>query len=411
MAGRPFVGWPGLTTIEFVATFAYIARDSAGSRVSGTVTATTEQAALDQLQAKQLAPVRVQTVRERMRRRRRVRARHLATAYRQLADLLRAGVPLLRALRLLGKSRSNATLASVMRDIADQVADGERLADAMHKHADVFPPIQVAMVRAGERGAFLDQVLARLGSFLEHQADLRSKVIGNLIYPVLLLFIGATVVTVALVAFVPKFEIYFGRMDLPLPTRILLFVSKVLTSGWPILLAGLIACVAAAWWLLRRPEVKRAVARWQLQVPKLGPLIRSLAVARFARILGTMLQNGIPMLSAMQISRNAAGHLLLAEAIDRAAEAVRAGEPLSKPLAESGLFGEDIVEMISVGESANNLPDVLLTIADTIEARIDRMLTLFLRLMEPLLLFLLAGVVAFIFIALVVPMMRMSTTV
>ena len=392
-----------------MATFAYIARDSAGSKVSGTVTATTEQAALDQLQARQLAPVRVQTVRQRARRNRRVPARHLATAYRQLADLLRAGVPLLRALRLLGRSRSNSRLASVMRDVADQVADGERLAEAMHKHPDVFPPIQIAMVRAGERGAFLDQVLARLGSFLEHQADLRSKVVGNLIYPLLLLLIGAAVVTVALVAFVPKFEIYFGRMDLPLPTRILLFTSKVLTRGWPYLLVFVVAAVTGCWWLRRRADVKRAVASWQLRVPKLGPLVRSLAVARFARILGTMLQNGIPMLSAMQISRNAAGHLLLAEAIDRAGEAVRAGEPLSKPLADSGLFGDDVVEMISVGESANNLPDVLLTIADTIEARIDRMLTLFLRLMEPLLLFLLAGVVAFIFIALVVPMMRMST--
>ena len=393
-----------------MATYAYIARDSTGLKVSGTVTATTEQAVLDQLQSRRLSPVKVQTVRERARRRRRVAARHLATVYRQMADLLRAGVPLLRALRLLGKSRSNARLAAVMREIADQVADGERLADAMHRHPDIFPQVQIAMVRAGERGAFLDQVLARLGTFLEHQADLRSKVIGNLIYPVLLLLIGAAVVTVALVAFVPKFEIYFGRMDLPLPTRILMFASRALTSGWPYLVALLVACVAAAWWLRRRAEVRRAAARWQLRLPKLGPLVRSLAVARFARILGTMLQNGIPMLSAMQISRDAAGHLLLAEAIDRAAEAVRAGEPLSKPLADSGLFGDDVVEMISVGESANNLPEVLLTIADTIEARIDRMLTLFLRLMEPLLLFLLAGVVAFIFIALVVPMMRMSTS-
>ena len=140
-----------------------------------------------------------------------------------------------------------------------------------------------------------------------------------------------------------------------------------------------------------------------------GPLIRAIAVARFARLLGTLLGNGVPLLGAMQISRNAAGHVLLEEAIDEATEAVRSGERLTEPLADSGLFGEDVVEMISVGESANNLAEVLVTIAETVEKRVDRMMAVFLRLMEPALLLLLAAVVLFIFTALIVPMMRMSS--
>jgi general secretion pathway protein F/type IV pilus assembly protein PilC len=174
------------------------------------------------------------------------------------------------------------------------------------------------------------------------------------------------------------------------------------------LVIGVPLIAAAAWWITGRPGPRRVLARWQLRMPKLGKLTRGLAVARFSRILGTLLENGIPMLAAMQISRDAAGNVVMAEAIDRATEAVRAGESLARPLGESGLVDEDVLEMIAVGESANNLPDVLITVAETIEKRIDAMLTLFVRLMEPLLLLALGGVVAFIFLALVIPMMRLS---
>jgi len=156
-------------------------------------------------------------------------------------------------------------------------------------------------------------------------------------------------------------------------------------------------------------EVRRKMMEVQMRIPKWGPLVQALAVARFCRILGTLLANGIPLLTAMQISRDAAGNILLEESIEQATESVRQGETLSDPLAASGLFTDDVIEMISVGESANNLPVVLTTIADTLEKRIDRMLTVALRLMEPILLLGLAGVVLFIFIALIVPMMRMSS--
>ncbi len=174
---------------------------------------------------------------------------------------------------------------------------------------------------------------------------------------------------------------------------------------------SIIGVIVACAWLWRKAGVRRTVARWQLRLPRLGPLVSSLAIARFARILGTLLGNGVPMLGAMKISRNAVGHILLAEAIDEAAEAVRAGESLSEPLAASGMFADDVAEMIAVGESANNLPEVLITIAETVEKRVDRMLGLFVRLMEPLLLLALAGVVLFIFIALIVPMLRLSSAI
>lgn len=394
-----------------MSTFAYIARDPAGQRVTGTLAAPSEQAVLTELHGRDLSPLQVHQVAERPHLKRRVSSRHLATAYRQLSDLLRVGMPLLRALQLLGRSKSNPRLAAVMATIAEDIAEGSRLGDAMSRHTEAFPPVQVAMIRAGERGGFLEQVFARLGTFLENQADMRAKVIGNLIYPVVLLTVGAAIVVAALVFFVPQFQDFYSRIELPLPTKILLGASALLTRYWVFVTLAIIGVIVTCAWLWRKPSVRRTLARWQLRLPKLGPLLSSLAIARFARILGTLLGNGVPMLAAMKISRNAVGHILLAEAIDEAAEAVRAGEPLAEPLAASGMFADDVAEMIAVGESANNLAEVLITIADTVEKRVDRMLGLFVRLMEPLLLLALAGVVLFIFIALIVPMLRLSSAI
>jgi general secretion pathway protein F/type IV pilus assembly protein PilC len=392
-----------------VTTFTYIARDSAGQRVTGTLSGASEQSVLAELQSRDLAPVRVEEVREQVVLKRRVSIRQLATAYHQLADLLRAGVPLLRGLRLLGRSKANPRLGSVFMTVADAVADGARLADALDEHGDVIPSIQVAMVRAGERGGFLEDVLARLGAFLEHQADLRARVIGNLFYPAILMLLSSVIVVTALVFFVPKFEPYYQDMPrIPVPTQIVLAASAMLTTYWLPTLLGAAFVVAVAWWAIKRPKVRRTLAVWQLRIPKIGPLFANLAVARFSRMLGTLLQNGVPLLAAMQIARDSAGTPLLEDAIDEATEAVRAGETLAGPLSKSGLFAEDVVEMISVGESANNLPGVLSSIAEAIETRVDRMLNILVRLMEPLLLVIMGGVVMFIFVALVVPMMQMS---
>ena len=391
-------------------TFTYIARKSTGERVTGTLSVASARAVLSELAARDLMPVEVSEEKAKIGFGRRVSSRRLAMLYRQLADLLRAGVPLLRALKLLGRNKSNKVLAQVMTELAEAVSEGERLADAMAARPEVFPHVHVAMVRAGEQGGFMEQVLARLGTFLEHQADMNSKVIGNLIYPVVLLSLALAVVVAALTLFIPRFESMFARLELPLPTRILMGASNMLTQHYIITLVLTAGVVWSIMWLWKNPKVRRKAAEIQLKIPHLGSLASSLAVARFTRILGTMLDNGIPMLAAMQISRDAAGHPVLADAIDEAVEAVRSGETLAEPLERCGMLATDVVEMISVGESANNLPEVLITIAETLESRIDRLLNTLLRLMEPMLLLMLAGVVVFIFVALFMPMLQMSSS-
>lgn len=397
------------STLVAVGSFTYIARDGSGQRVTGTLDGPNQSAVVAELQSRGLAPVRVDESAAVAPQGGRVPAARLAAAYRQLGDLLRAGVPLLRALRLLGRARSNRRLAEAVSSIADAVADGERLADAMAAFPNTFPTVQVAMIRAGERGGFLDAVLARLGSFLERQSELRGRVIGNLIYPAVLLVVGLGLVVAALVFFVPQFAGFFEDMQLPLATRLLLAVSAFLTGWWPLLLGLVVAAALGVPRLLRRPGMRRWIARAQLRIPGIGAIVRDLAAARFCRTLGTLLENGIPFIPAMQISREASGHLLLAEAVEAAVEAVRAGEPLAAPLGRSGFFSEDTVEMVAVGESANNLPEVLIGVADGAERRIDATLAIVVRLTEPALLLMLAGVVMFIFLALVLPMMEMGS--
>jgi general secretion pathway protein F/type IV pilus assembly protein PilC len=392
-----------------VAVFAYTAREQNGTRVEGRVDGASRSAVVAELQTKGLFPIQVREATVRHRGHRRVPLRRLAAAYEQFADLLKAGVPILRALELLARSKSDPRLAAAMRAVASRVSDGERLADAMQEYPRVFPSVHVAMVRAGEKGAFLEEVLAELGRFLEHQADRRSTVLGNLIYPAVLIVIGLGIVIAALVFFVPKFSEYFEGMDLPVATEILLGASAFLTVWWPLLVVLICGALISLAVLRKRPQVKRLFALWQLRLPVFGGLARALAIARFTRMLGTLLENGIPMLSAMRISRESAGNLLLEEAIGHAADAVGAGESLAPPLASSGLFDEDVIEMISVGEAANNLPSVLLGIASNAERRTDRILTILMRLMEPVLLLVLAAAVLFIFLALVVPMMQMGT--
>lgn len=399
-----------------MANYRYIALTSGGERVVGVLAGASEQAVLAELETRRLTPVQVAEHEERASLfGKRVGTRQLATAYTQLADLLRAGVSLMRGLRLLGASKSSPRLAAVFSEVGDAVAEGTELAEAMAARPDVFPRIHVAMVRAGEKGGFLDQVLARLGTFLQAQADLRARVIGSLIYPAVLVFVGVAVLGIVFGVFVPKFRPMFSKMDeegnLPGLTHAVLGLGDLVSAWGPVIAAVLVVGLIAFWRLVRKPETARKIDAITLKVPIIGPLVGALAIARFCRILGTMLGNSIPMLAAMQIAREAAGNAVLEDAIVKATEAVRQGQPLAPPLAESGLFAPDIVEMITVGEQANNLDEVLLTVAQTLESRIERMLQVALKLVEPLLLLLMAVVVGFVAAGLVLPISQMGSSV
>jgi general secretion pathway protein F/type IV pilus assembly protein PilC len=392
-------------------TYEYQALTTGGQRVRGSLAGVSEQAVVAELESRSLVPVTITPAAEPRRARRRLSARKLGTAYQQLSDLLRAGVPLLRGLKLLGGRKSDPSLASVFRELAEAVETGGELSEAMGQKPETFAPIHVAMVRAGEKGGFLETVLARLGALVIAQAELRGKVIGSLVYPGILVSVGVIVMAVIFTVFVPKFRVMLDAMQStpPVITRLVLGLSDALTSWKALLVVGaLVGLVVGALWALRRPDVRARVEVWRVRAPVVGPLTRAIGAARFCRTLGTMLANNVPMLAALQISKDAAGNAPMREAIERAADAVRQGEPLAAPLSASGLFDDDIIEMISVGEAANNLDDVLVQIAATVEARVERLLTTAVRLIEPLLLVSIAGVVFAVAVALVLPMTQMS---
>lgn len=390
-------------------TFSYTALSASGERITGMLSAASEQAVLAELESRRMTPVSVNPARERSTRRGRVSARKLGESYVQIGDLLHAGVPLMRSLRLLAGRKSQPRIASVYRDLADAVSEGGELAESMARRPDVFPRIHIAMVKAGEKGGFLEGVFTRLGGFVLSQAELRGRVVGSMIYPVLLVLFGVIILGVVFGVFVPMFKPVFERMTtLPLPTRLVLGTSDLVAGYGPYTLGVLALAGVGAWRLSKRADVRRKATEFVTFMPVGGPLVRALAGARFCRLLGTMLENGVPMLQAMAISKEAAGNVLMEEAIDRAIEAVRAGEQLAPPLAASGLFADDIVEMISVGESANNLEKVLLSVAETIEKRIDRLLGIVVRLIEPLMLMAIAGVVVVVALGLLLPMTQIG---
>ncbi len=390
-------------------TFEYTALDTAGARVSGALGGASESAVLAELETRRLTPIRVREKREKTSLRRGVPARSLASSYIQLGDLLVAGVPVMRSLTLLSRQKSSPRLSGVYRTIAEYVSDGGDLGEAMSQHPDVFPKTHVAMVSAGEKGGFLEQVFQRLGAFVQGQAELRGKLMGGMIYPAVLVVFGVAILSVIFGIFIPKFEPLFQRLDeLPAITSFVLGVSKLISGyAWlaAILIVGGVFGVIA---LRRSPAGMRQLAVLVNRLPLVGALTRDIAAARFCRMLGTMESNGVPLIQAMNIARDAAGHLLLEEAIEKAIESVRAGEALAPPLGASGMFSEDTIEMISVGEAAGNVDHVLLNIAGAIERRVDHQFSIGVRLIEPLLLAVIAVVIATVAVSLILPMMQLS---
>jgi type II secretory pathway component PulF len=397
--------------------FQYIARDTGGERITGVIQAAGRREATAALVARSLFPVEINEAAKAVetKRVRRVPAQLLATTFGQLADLLKSGVPLLRSLEVIQKQTSHNGLKHILGEVHHAVEEGSTLAEALNRFPRIFSDMAVSMIRAGGEGGFLEEALTRVAQFTEAQEDMKKRTLGAVAYPGFLAVVGTTVVVVLVVFFVPKFADLFARLrergELPPVTDWLLWLSDTLRSyGWLVLI-GIIGGVFFA----RRWLISAEGAFWrdkmQLKLPLAGPIFLSLAVARFCRVLGTLLRNGVPIIRSLEISRNATGNRVLGEAISEASENISAGQSLAEPLGASGKFPPAVVEMIAVAEQANNLENVLLDVADSLEKRTWRKLDLAVRLIEPILLLILAAAVLLVVIALLLPMIRMSQTI
>lgn len=395
--------------------FAYVARNMQGQKVSGTLTAQSETEVLSNLTAKALFPLEVKAEKKGARFQiggKRVTAQQAATLYAQLASLIRSGVPLLRSLNVLHDQASNPALKTVLDDIRGRVEEGESLDTAMSRHPRAFNDMAVNMVRAGAEGGFLEEALERIASFTEQQEDLKGRTVSALAYPVFLTTAGTIILSVLMIFFVPSFAQMFDRLrergQLPMITDWLLWISETLNSYGLVILVVLIA---AGWYLRRQLQTetgRRRLDYIKIRLPVFGNIFLSLAVARFCRVLGTMLRNGVSILRALEISRDATGNRILSTAIAEASDNISSGQSLAAPLSSSGYFPKTVVEMISVAEESNTLDRVLIEIAEGLERRTSRRLDLAVRLLEPLILLLLAGVVLVVVLALMLPIFRMS---
>jgi general secretion pathway protein F/type IV pilus assembly protein PilC len=397
--------------------FTFEAIGNGGQRTQGTLTAGSEREVMTMLDGRGLFPVRISASATSVARRswgRHIRSRYLATFYSQLADLLKSGVPLLRSLDILERQSSQAALGEVIREVRARVAQGTALAEAMAQHPRAFSELAVSMVRAGEEGGFLEDVLKRIADFTEHQEDLKAKVVGSLAYPVFLAVTGFVLLNLLVIFVVPRFEPIFKKLEekgeLPTTTELVMGTSHFL-MGWGGLavLIGLLVGGAAFMWWSKTPAGRLRVDGWRLRIPGAGKIYLNLALARFTRILGTLLHNGIPILQALKIGKDSTGNRVLTDAIQRAAENVTAGVSLAAPLAACKHFPRDVVEMVAVGEESNNLETVLLDISNALDKRTSRQLELFVRLLEPVMLLVMAAVILFVVSGLVLPIFKMGS--
>jgi general secretion pathway protein F len=400
--------------------FTYEALAGSGQRSNGTLTATSEREVLAMLDSRGLFPVKIAAAKTQASRtvgwgRKKIKSRHMAAFYSQLADLLRSGVSLLRALDILERQGSQPAISEVIREVRAKVADGTGLSEAMALHPNAFDDLAVSMVKAGQEAGFLEDVLKRIADFTEHQEDLKAKVVGAMAYPVFLAAVGFIVINVLVIFLVPLFKDIFGKLDeqgkLPLITKALLGTSQVLRQQgiFVLAIAGVLIWLFMRW--AKTDSGRFKLDGLRLRLPAAGKVYVSFALSRFTRILGTLLKNGIPILQALNIAKDSTGNKVLSQAIEKSAESIRGGESLAAPLGEFKEFPRDIVEMIAVGEESNSLEVVLIHIADGLEKRTSRQLDLFVRLLEPAMLLVMAGVVLVVVAGLLLPIFKMSSAI
>ncbi len=337
-----------------------------------------------------------------------IKGKTLMIFTRQLATLIDAGLPLLRGLNVLGKQERDPVLKSTISQLADAVQSGSTFSEGLGQHPKIFNKLYVNMVKAGELGGVLELVLNRLAEFQEKAQKVKNKVVAAMFYPIIVLVIAIAILTFLLVFIVPKFEEIFNDMlggrQLPALTRFVMGASDFVKSNI-LLILGAIAVLVIAYNLIARTAGGRAtIDRIKLYLPLFGDLIRKTAISRFSRTLGTLVTSGVPILQALNITKETAGNTVIAQAIGKVHDSVKEGESIVTPLEASGVFPPMVISMIDVGEETGQLPDMLLKIAEVYDDEVDNAVSGLTSLLEPIMIVFLAVIVGTIVIALFLPL-------
>jgi type II secretion system protein F len=392
-----------------VPVFLYRAADRQGKAIEGVMDAPDARAVVERLQRDAYFPINVAPQDEAARTfelpslgGRRVTHQDLVDFTQQLATLLEAGVPLDRSLGILEELTTHVRLREITGDLLRSVRGGAAFSDALAKHHPrPFSRLYIHMVRAGEKGGFLEATLKRLSEFLRESQEFREAVVSAAIYPALLTLVGAGAVVFLLTFVIPRFGEIFRDLGqaLPLSTQILLAVSAGIQSYWWAGAVGILALILAARLALANPAGRLAIDRFALSLPLVGPVIVKGEVARFARVLGTLLQSGVPVVGALAVVRQMLGNQVLATAVDRLGEGVRRGAGLSGPMGETGVFPLLARHMVRIGEETGRLDDMLLRVAAAFEADVRKAVKRLVGLLEPCIILAMGLLVGFIVVA------------
>jgi general secretion pathway protein F len=343
----------------------------------------------------------------------RVSPQDVAVLTRQLSTLLKAGIPLAEALGALGEQADNKKLAMVLVEVRQKVNEGTSLADTLAPHGNMFPELYVNMVRSGEAAGNLDAVLLRLADFMDSQIALRAKVSGALTYPILMMVLGSIVMGILMVVVVPKITSIFDDIGKALPwnTEVLIFVSGLVANFWWLLIiVGSLSYVGIKRWA-RKPKGRSFFDRLKLRMWLIGPLVRFIAVARFARTLATMLAAGVPVLNALEIVKKVLNNTVLEKVVEEARDAIREGESIAAPLKRSGQFPSMMVHMVAVGERSGQLEAMLENVAGAYEREVEGKVARLTTILSPLIIVMMAVVVVFIVFSVLQPILDLQNVV
>lgn len=332
---------------------------------------------------------------------------------RQLSTMIDAGLPLVQSLEILGEQQENPTFKKVLREIRNDVETGTTFADAMKKHLNIFDNLYCNMVEAGEVGGILDTILSRLATFMEKSMALKKKVKGAMTYPIICICISFVVTAVMLVFVVPVFQKMFADFGsaLPAPTQFVVDLSEFAKGNFHFIIGGIFAIVFVVKKIYKTENGRMQMDRMMLNMPIVGPLLRRVAVAKFTRTLGTMLQSGVPILESLNVVARTAGNKVIEQAVFRVTDSISEGRAIAEPLEETGVFPSMVVQMINVGESTGALDIMLTKIADFYDEEVDQAVENLTAAIEPLMMVFLGGMIGGLVVAMYLPIFSMAGAV
>ncbi|MDX1707300.1 MAG: type II secretion system inner membrane protein GspF [Desulfobacterales bacterium] len=404
--------------------YEYTALDAKGKMTSGIIDADGARAARQKLRASGIFPVDVKESQEKTEKKtervtdlsrylQRVKPSEIAIMTRQLSTLITAGFPLVSAIDALIPQTKTHRLKTVLAQVKDAIVEGQSFAQALSQYPKIFSALYVNMVRAGETSGTLEIVLERLADITEKQQDLTNRIQTALAYPLFMCVIGTIVLFVLLTYIVPSITAIFLDMGqtLPTPTRILIFLSGFFTSFWWVILMAIIGAAVALHRAKKTEKGRYAYDKAVLATPGFGVLAKKLAVARFSRTLGSLLENGVSMLIALDIVKNIAGNVLLSDAIQDAAQEVGKGQALWAALKETQIFPQLSIQMIQVGEQSGDLEGMLNKIADVFEKEVENSIMRLTSYLEPVMILVMGCIVGFIVLSICLPIFEMNTLI